>query len=234
MAKKALIVGVGTGISASFARALAADGYQVALTARNTDKLRALKSEVGASVYSCDASDGQAVSQLFSELDSDFGTADVVLYNPSMRVPGEFTKLDPEEVLAATKITSHGAFLVAQQSIKRMLSNGGGKLFFTGATASVKGFPGSSAFAMGKFALRGLAQSLGREFAPQGIHVAHFVIDGSVRVPGRDYSLPRFQNMTDEDFLDPDAIAETYMHVLKQPASAWMHEIDLRPASEKF
>jgi NAD(P)-dependent dehydrogenase (short-subunit alcohol dehydrogenase family) len=234
MTKRALIVGAGEGISAAFARTLCEAGYKVALAARDVKKLSGLADDISGSVFTCDASSHKSVLSLFENLDRDFGSPNVVLYNPSMRVRGDFTELDPEEVQTAVSVTALGGLFVAQQAIKRMEKQGGGKIFFTGASASIKGFPGSSVFAMGKFALRGLAQSLAREFGPKGIHVAHFIIDGSVDLPGRDNTVGYLATKNPEDFLQPEAIAETYMHVLRQPPSAWLHEVDLRPATEKF
>jgi NAD(P)-dependent dehydrogenase (short-subunit alcohol dehydrogenase family) len=157
------------------------------------------------------------------------GAPDVVVYNASARVRGAFVDLPPADVAQAIAVSAFGGFLVAQQAARRMIPNRHGAILFTGASASVKGYPQSAPFAMGKFALRGLAQSLARELAPQGIHVAHFVIDGGIRNPGR----------TDppgspDSMLDPDAIAESYLQILRQPRSAWTWELELRPWVEKF
>jgi len=137
--------------------------------------------------------------------------------------------LNPTEVERAIAVSAFGGFLVAQQAARRMLAKGRGAILFTGASASVKGYAQSAPFAMGKFALRGLAQSMARELAPQGIHVAHFVIDGAIRNPGRSEAPDKPDSM-----LDPDAIAETYLHILRQPRSAWTWEVELRPWVEKF
>jgi NAD(P)-dependent dehydrogenase (short-subunit alcohol dehydrogenase family) len=214
----ALIVGAGTGLSASLARQCAAAGMRIALAARNTDKL---KTFADARLYSCDVAEPTHVTKLFESLDRDEGTPDFVVYNPSYRARGPFTTLDPEEVHRTLMVTAYGGFLVAQAAVKRMLERGRGSLFFTGASASVKGYAESAPFAMGKFALRGLAQSLARELGPKNIHVAHFLIDGGIR---RD----------EEGKLHPDAIAETYMNTYRQHRSAWSFEIDLRPWVEKF
>ena len=232
MSKTALIVGTGSGISASFARVLAREGYQLALTARNTDKLSELASETGATTISCDATKIDEVAALFTELDRSFGSIDVVLYNPSQRVPGTIVDLPPADVAQAINISAFGGFLVAQEAAKRMLKQGHGNILFTGASASVKGYARSTAFAMGKFALRGLAQSLARELAPQNIHVAHFVIDGGVRNPAKG----RQESADDpvDKYLDPDAIAETYLSIVNQPRSAWTWEVELRPWVENF
>ena len=223
----ALIVGAGSGNSAAFARALAADGYQVVLAARNTDKLADLCSETGAKAIQCDATSPDSVRDLFAEMQGSVGTAGMVLYNPSAYTYGAIDELDPDTVHACLMQTVFGAFLVAQQAVIGMKQLGGGALFFTGATASIKGFPNFSSFAMGKFALRGLAQSLARELGPQGIHVAHFIIDGGI-------ASERHPQTDDHAMLEPDAIAQTYMDVLRQHRSAWTHEIDLRPWIENF
>ena len=226
---KALIVGAGDGLSASLARLLAREGMHVALAARNVDKLKALCTEIGGEAYACDAADPAQVKQLFAEHERASGNPDVVVYNASARVRGPFVSLQADDVERALKVGAMGGFLVAQESVQRMLPSGFGAVLFTGATASVKGYPQSAPFAMAKFALRGLAQSMARELSPQGIHVAHFVIDGGIRNPGRTEPPDRPQSM-----LDPDAIAETYLHVLRQPRSAWSWEIELRPWVERF
>jgi NAD(P)-dependent dehydrogenase (short-subunit alcohol dehydrogenase family) len=229
MAGTALIVGAGEGISASFARALAGDGFKVALAARRPEKLGVLKDEIGGLAFGCDATETGEVERLFAEIDRELGRIDVVHYNPSYRTRGPVVDLDPGEVQKALMIGAFGGFLVAQQAARRMLRQGSGAILLTGASASVKGYPNSSSFAMGKFALRGLAQSMARELAPKNIHVAHFVIDGAVRSAHRLEPADRPDSM-----LDPDAIAQTYLAVLKQPRSAWTWEIELRPWVETF
>jgi NAD(P)-dependent dehydrogenase (short-subunit alcohol dehydrogenase family) len=229
MAKAALIVGAGDGISASFARALAREGMKVGLAARNPDKLAALTREIGGLAFRCDATEVAEVERLFAEADQKLGALDVVHYNPSQRTHGALVELDPAEVRQALMVTAFGGFLVAQQAARRMLRQGGGAILFTGASASVKGYARSASFAMGKFALRGLAQSMARELAPQNIHIAHFVIDGAVRSARREEPAER-----PDSTLDPDAIAETYLAVLKQPRSAWTWEVELRPWVERF
>jgi NAD(P)-dependent dehydrogenase (short-subunit alcohol dehydrogenase family) len=211
-AELALIVGAGSGLSGSLARLCAAQGMRVALAARNTEKLKGF----AATLHRCDVTQLADVEKLFEALD----VPDLVLYNPSYRVRGPLLSLDPEEVEQTLRVTAYGGFLVAQAAAKRMLERGRGSLFFTGASASVKGYAESAPFAMGKFALRGLAQSLARELGPKGIHVAHFVIDGGIgKAQGK---------------LDPDAIARTYLDVHRQDRSAWAFEVDLRPWMEKF
>jgi NAD(P)-dependent dehydrogenase (short-subunit alcohol dehydrogenase family) len=227
--RNALIVGAGSGISASVARALAAAGLKIGLAARDVDKLAPLATETGAERFAVDAADPVAVAHLFEAAEARLGGPDVVLYNASARAHGSIAEIDPDAVRKAIEITAFGGFLVAQQAAKRMIPRGKGAILFTGASASVKGYPLSAAFAMGKFALRGLAQSTARELGPKGIHVAHFVIDGGVRGPRH----PEPANRPDST-LDPDGIAQSYLDVLRQPRSAWSLEVELRPWVETF
>jgi NAD(P)-dependent dehydrogenase (short-subunit alcohol dehydrogenase family) len=232
MSKTALIVGTGSGISAAFARALKREGYRVALSARDTAKLAPLVKQIDATALAADATDASSVERLFAEVDRAFGRLDLVLYNASYRTSGPFLDLDPKEVAKSIEVSAFGGFLVAQQAARRMVQQGEGAIFFTGASASVKGYAQSAPFAMGKFALRGMAQSLARELQPKGIHVAHFVIDGGVRSVER--GRVESGGATPDSFLDPNAIAETYMAVLKQHRSAWSLEVEVRPWVEKF
>ena len=224
-----LIVGAGQGLSASLTRLFRKEGLAVAIAARDDAKLAPLCAETGAVAFGCDAQDEAQVQRLFADLERAHGAPDVVIYNASARTRGPFVHLVPAEVQHALQVTAFGAFLVAQQAASRMLPKGHGAMLFTGASASVKGYAQSAPFAMGKFALRGLAQSLARELSPQGIHVAHFVIDGAIRGAGRsdDPNKP-------DALLDPDAIALTYLNILRQPRSAWTWEIELRPWVERF
>jgi NAD(P)-dependent dehydrogenase (short-subunit alcohol dehydrogenase family) len=227
--KSVLIVGAGSGLSASLARLFAADGMRVALAARNEEKLRPLASEVGAASFACDAAKEGEVAGLFARVEQATGGPDVVIYNASARARGPLIELAPADVERALAVSAFGGFLVAQQAAKRMLKKGYGAILFTGASASVKGYPQSAPFAMGKFALRGLAQSLARELHPQNIHIGHFVIDGGIRNPGRVEPAD-----SPDSLLDPDAIARTYLALLRQDRNAWSWEIELRPWVEKF
>jgi NAD(P)-dependent dehydrogenase (short-subunit alcohol dehydrogenase family) len=227
--KNALIVGAGEGLSASLARLLAREGIGVALAARRTEKLGALCAETGAHAYACNATDPGEVERLFGLVEREIGVPDVVVYNASARARGSFIDLVPADVAQAIAVSAFGGFLVAQQAVKRMLPNRHGAILFTGASASIKGYPQSAPFAMGKFALRGLAQSMARELSPQGIHIAHFVIDGGIRSTTRTEPTDRPDSM-----LDPEAIALNYWNVLQQPRSAWAWELELRPWVEKF
>ena len=225
----ALIVGAGSGLSASLGRALAKDGIKVALAARTTGDLDGLVKEVGAQAFACDAAKRGDVEKLFADVDASLGAPDIVIYNASFRTRGPFVEIDPLDVEKALAVTAYGAFLVAQQAARRMLPKKHGAILLTGASAGVKGYPQSAPFAMGKFALRGLAQSMARELSPQGIHVAHVVVDGGIRSARRSDPAD-----SPDSTLDPDAIAGSYMHLIHQPRSAWAWEIELRPWVEKF
>jgi NAD(P)-dependent dehydrogenase (short-subunit alcohol dehydrogenase family) len=227
--QRALIVGAGSGLSASLARQLHAAGLHVALGARDAGKLAALAAETRAQLVRCDASDPASVAAAFNTLDAEPGAPDVVIYNASRRARGPFIDLDPVEVKQTLEVSAYGGFLVAREAARRMLPKGSGAILFTGASASVKGYAQSAPFAMGKFALRGLAQSMARELSPQGIHVAHFVIDGGIRSTSR----PAPASAPDS-LLDPEAIARTYLQVLAQDRSAWSLEVELRPWVERF
>ncbi|HSR78933.1 MAG TPA: SDR family NAD(P)-dependent oxidoreductase [Xanthobacteraceae bacterium] len=227
--KSALIVGAGSGLSAALARTLTRAGLNVALASRTIDDLAALQHETGAQAFACDATKEPEVAGLFASLDKNGGAPDVVVYNASGRSRGPFVDLIPAEVEKAIAVSAFGGFLVAQQAARRMLPKKRGVIVFTGASASVKGYAQSAPFAMGKFALRGLAQSMARELAPQGIHVAHVVIDGGIKSAARPDPPDK-----PASFLDPDAIATTYLHLIQQRRSAWAWEIELRPWVERF
>ena len=220
----AVIVGTGSGLSASLARRFAGAGMDVALAARNTDKLEDLAEEIGAKTYACDA--------VFAAVASDLGTPTVAVYNASLRARGSIAELDPDAVKQSILTSCYGGFLVGRSAAQLMLPAGRGTIMFTGASAGVKGFPLSAPFAMGKFGLRGLAQSMARELHPKNIHVVHVVVDGGIKSErrgsdGRDDRGP-------DAWLDPDAIADTYYHLHSQHRSSWSWEIEVRPWVEGF
>lgn len=227
--KIALIVGARDGLSASLTHKLTAAGLQIALAARNTRKLEGLIRETGAQAFSCDASEPADVVRLFDDVQAGLGVPDVVIYNASARASGPITELDAGDVGHTLAITAFGGFLVGQQAARVMIPRGSGVILFTGASASVKGYARSAPFAMGKFALRGLAQSMARELGPQGVHVAHIVIDGAIR---SDRNPDPADNP--DSHLDPDAIADAYLALIAQPRSAWTHELEVRPWVEHF
>ena len=228
MNRSVLIVGAGSGLSSSLALQCANLGMDVALAARNIEKLEDLGAQTRASLHKCDASKIEDVHRLFKDLDEKLGIPELVVYNPSARLRGAIETLDPEKTKKALEVTCFGAFLVAQQAAKRMLKRGSGSIFFTGASAGVKGFANSSVFAMGKFGLRGLAQALARELHPKNIHIGHFVIDGGIK------SNVRADRKGNYDMLDPDEIAKTYLQFHDQNKSAWAWEVELRPWVETF
>lgn len=225
----ALIVGAGSGLSASLARAFTREGLRCVLAARHADKLKPLCDELGATAVACDSSQPAQVEALFKQLDQLTDAPAVVVYNASGRVRGPLIGLDPKLVADAIAVSAYGGFLVGQAAAKRMLIKGAGTILFTGASASVKGYAQSATFAMGKFALRGLAQSMARELAPQNIHVAHVVIDGGISSAERPVPADK-----PDSLLHPDAIAQTYVALTQQPRSAWTWEIEVRPWVEKF
>ena len=227
----ALIVGAGSGLSASLARLFAKEGMRVALAARDTSKLASLVKETSAYPIACDATDLSQVEAMFGAVEAKWGVPELVVYNAGYRVRGPFVGLDPKEVERTIRVTGYAGFLVAQAAAKRMLARGSGAIFFTGASASVKGYAESAPFAMGKFALRGLAQSMARELAPKGVHVAHFVIDGGISKSASD---PRAHERGADGMLLPDEIAKNYLHVFRQHRSAWTWEVELRPWVERF
>src|SRR5579862_2708340 len=229
-AERAVIVGAGAGLSAALARKCTAEGIEVFLAARDTAKLSGLVKETGATAIGCDATAAADVEKLFAAVDAG-GGVDLVVYNASGRARGPIVELDPAAVEQAIKVTAFGGFLVARQAAIRMVKQGHGTILFTGASAAVKGYPNSSSFAMGKFALRGLAQSLARELQPQNIHVGHIVIDGGIAKASGD---PRANERGPDGLLDPDAIAEAYLQLHRQRRSAWAWEIELRPWIENF
>jgi NAD(P)-dependent dehydrogenase (short-subunit alcohol dehydrogenase family) len=227
--ERALIVGAGSGLSASIARLFAKSGLKVALGARSVDDLAPLANEIGGKAFACDATKRADVAKLFADVEAAWGAPDVIVYNASFRTRGPFVELDPADVEKTLIVSAFAGFLVAQEAVKRMLPRKHGAILFTGASASVKGYAQSAPFAMGKFALRGLAQSMARELSPQGIHVGHVVIDGGIRSAGRAEPPDKPDSM-----LDPDAIAQNYLNLLQQHRSAWAWEIEIRPWLERF
>ena len=226
----AVIIGVGDGLSASIARELARD-HVLTLAARSNAKMQDVARETGAGTVLLDATDEKAVAGLFDALPR---SPRVVIYNPSSRVRGPVAELDVEDVRRAVEVTAIGAFLTAKHAARRMLEaepvdGCRGTILFTGASAGVKGFPQSAPFAMGKFAQRGLAESMARELHPEGIHVAWINIDGAILNPGREEPRDKPGSM-----LRPDAIARTYRHLIEQDRSAWSNEFVVRPWVERF
>jgi NAD(P)-dependent dehydrogenase (short-subunit alcohol dehydrogenase family) len=228
----ALIIGAGSGLSASLARLLASEGFNVALAARDSEKLLPLTKEIQGLALKCDATSKAQVDAAFDAVERRWGVPNLVIYNASFRTRGPVAELVPKDVERALAVCAFAGFLVGQAAAKRMLGRTPttGAVFFTGASASVKGYAHSAPFAMGKFALRGLAQSMARELAPKNIHVAHFVIDGGIAAGTH----PRAAEAGEDGMLLPDEIAKNYLHVYRQHRSAWTWELELRPWVEKF
>jgi short-subunit dehydrogenase len=230
MSKVALIIGAGPGVSLSFGRALMKEGYRVAFASRDLAKLTPLAASIGADPFKVDTVNNDDIVRLFAAVDEFYQVSpDVVLYNASAghAARGDCGSIEYTQVATAIQISAVGAFVTAQEAGKRMVLNKKGAIFFSGATAGVKGFPRSPVFAMGKFALRGLAQSMYKELSPKGIHVCHFVLDGAIKdLTGH--------TEVDRVAFTGDAIAQTYMAALAQPAGAWSWEIEVRTKDEKF
>jgi NAD(P)-dependent dehydrogenase (short-subunit alcohol dehydrogenase family) len=228
----ALIVGAGPGLSAALARLFKKENMTVVLAARDTAKLTELVREVDGRAYSCDAVVPKDVENLFISVTRDFGEPNLVVYNASSRIRGPLTEMDPEAVHNAILVTCYGGFLVGQAAAKRMIPAGKGTILFTGASASIKGFANSASFAMGKMGLTGLVQSMARELQPKNIHVAQVVIDGGILESTRSPEVLKARGP--DGWLDPNAVAQTYLHLHRQHRSAWASYIELRPWTEKF
>jgi NAD(P)-dependent dehydrogenase (short-subunit alcohol dehydrogenase family) len=226
----AAIFGTGPGLGASLARRFALEGLTVAVAARDVGKLAGLVAETGARVFACDVRSREQVEAVFGQIEHELGPCEIVVFNTAQRYRGALLDLDPERIAEAVMIGAYGGFLVGQCAARAMLPRARGSIFFTGATASVKGMAQSAPFAMQKFALRGLAQSMSRELHPAGIHVAHIVIDGRIGAAGAGGSIA----VSSGESLDPNAIAAAYLELHRQDKSAWSAEIELRPYTEAF
>lgn len=234
--KVAAVFGVGPGLGAAAARRFAREGYAVALLARGEEGLREVEADITreggrAAVFPADAGEARSVSAAFSKVRAELGPPEVLVYNAGAFQMGGILELDPAAFESAWRVNCLGGFLCAREVLPAMLERGRGTVLFTGATASLRGGARFAGLAVGKFGLRALAQSMAREFGPRGIHVAHVIIDGQIDTPrvrsmspGRDAST----------MLSPEAIAETYWQLHQQAPTTWTHELDLRPASEKF
>jgi NAD(P)-dependent dehydrogenase (short-subunit alcohol dehydrogenase family) len=244
----ALIVGGGPGISSSCARLFAKEGMRVAVAARSPDKpvLQTLEKKHGVRRYACDASEPAAVEQLFQSVIKDLGTPTLVVHNIDGRVPGIFgkriTDAEPGMAFDTLRNSAFSAFLVGQQAARHMCENkpgangAKGTVIFTNASAALKGFPASGAFAMACHAKAGLAESMARELMPQGIHVANVPIDAAIGWTQEDGTRAhrRAGTTVDDNMADPDHIAETYLQLHRQHRSTWAFEVVLRPWVEKW
>ncbi len=248
MAEVALIGGGGPGVSASCARLFSQQGMRVAVAARNPGKpaLTKLVEEHHVSVYECDAAEPDSVAGLFQSVGADLGSPRLVVHNIDGRTQHIFrkdiTEADPKLVLDTIKNSAFSAFLVGQQAATSMLANDPdenghrGTIIFTNASAAFKGYPKSGAFAIASHGKSGLAQSMARELMPQGIHVAHVPIDAAIGWTQEDGTRAHrlAGTTTDDNMADPDEIAQTYLHLHRQPRSTWVFEVVIRPWVENW
>jgi NAD(P)-dependent dehydrogenase (short-subunit alcohol dehydrogenase family) len=232
----AAVVGAGPGLGRSLALRFARGGCGVALLARSDAALGAVRADVEAAggaarAYPCDAADEASVKAAFARVREELGAPDVLLYNAGAFQMAGVLDIAPADLERAWRVGCLGGLITAQAVLPAMLERGRGTVIFTGATASLRGSARFAALAVGKFGLRALAQSMARELGPRGVHVAHVVVDGGIdtaRVRGM------LAGREGSALLSPDAIAETYWGLHAQDPSAWTHEIDLRPSTEKF
>ncbi len=227
-----VVTGAGPASGRAFARRFAAAGYRVALLARSVDALAELESEIdGAKAYPGDVTDVAALRATFAAIRDDLGPPRVLIHNAGNASFGDFMAVSPEQMEQAWRINTLALLVAAQECAPAMVEAGGGAILVTGATASLRGGVGFAAFAPAKAAQRSLAQSLSRSLGPQGVHVAYIVVDGVIDTP---VTRKFLADRADEQFLKPDAIAETYYHLACQHPSAWTFEVDLRPYGEQW
>ncbi len=229
------VVGVGPGLGIALARRFA-EKYAVAMVARGADKLATFAKEIEAGggralAVAADVAKAEEIGVAFEKIRRELGDVDALLYNAAMRPFGKLMDTKPSTFENTWRVTTFGAFIAAQAVVPSMLKRGGGVIIFTGATAGIKPFATSAAFGPAKFAMRGLAQVMGRDLQPQGIHVAYVNIDGAIDMPA---IRERFPQLSDDDMLKPSAIAETYWNIAHQDRSAWSHDVDVRPFKEKW
>ena len=231
MARTAVIAGVGPGLGASIARKFVAEGCAVGLFARSSGFIEDLEAELeetgNALAVPTDVTDSEQVAAGFETVREELGPVDVLVNHASGGAWKNLTELSTGEVDRALSVGVRGGFLCSQEAVADMLDSDGGTVIFTGATSSVRGNGGALAFSAAKFGVRGMAESMARNLGPQGVHVAHVVIDGGIRPPNREVENP-------EEYLDPDAIAESYWHLVEQDESVWTLELDVRPHTEEF
>jgi NAD(P)-dependent dehydrogenase (short-subunit alcohol dehydrogenase family) len=230
----AIVVGVGPGLGLALVKIFARAGMAVAMAARGEQRLAALQSEDlgdGVKAYACDSTDQDAVTALFEHVSAELGEPDLVVYNAGAFRPGGILDIDAEAFERCWRVGCLGGFLVGQAAARRMVPRGAGTILFTGATAALRGSAKFANLAVPKFGLRALAQSMARELGPQGIHVAHVVIDGQIESERSHHLL---EERGPDSLLQPEDIAETYLHLHRQAKSAWTQELDLRPWVESF
>jgi NAD(P)-dependent dehydrogenase (short-subunit alcohol dehydrogenase family) len=227
----AVVVGVGPGLGSAVARRFAAAGMKVAVARRRAEELADLATEIGGKAYQCDVTEQASVEALFAAVDTDLGIPQVVVFNAGAYKPGGILEIEAADFERCWRIGCLGGFHVGQAAAKRMVAAGAGTIIFTGATAALRGSAKFANLAVPKFGLRALAQSMARDLGPQGVHVAHTVIDGQISGERPGY---RAEDRGEDSVLAPAAIAEAYYQLHAQPRSAWTQELDLRPCMEKF
>jgi NAD(P)-dependent dehydrogenase (short-subunit alcohol dehydrogenase family) len=235
MSRTAVVAGVGPGLGESLARTFAAEGCQVALLARSADYIDDLADDLpdpgmGLAVQT-DLAEPDQVRDAFERTRTEFGAVDILINHASAGSWSGLLDASVEDVDRAWAVNGRGAFVASQEAAEDMVDGDGGTIIFTGATSALRGRDGALGFSAAKFAARGMAESIARELGPEGVHVAHVVIDGQIRTPGAAESNP---DRGAETFLDPDEIAENYWHLVEQDRSAWTLELDLRPHVEEF
>ena len=236
MALTVVVAGVGPGLGESLARKFAREGCRVALLARSADYLDSLAADLeegpgdGLAVPT-DLAEPDAIREAFVAIHEAFGEVDVLVNHASAAPWKGAHEITAAELDGAYAVGVRGALLCAQEVIPDMLDGDGGTIIFTGATSAVRGREGAVGFSATKFATRGMAESMAREFGPEGIHVAHVIVDGQIRTPD---APERYPDRDADSFLDPDEIAESYWHLIEQDRTAWTLELDLRPYVEEF
>jgi NAD(P)-dependent dehydrogenase (short-subunit alcohol dehydrogenase family) len=232
----AAVLGVGPGLGAAIARRFAGEGFAVALMSRREESVAAVREELEDSggealPVTTDATDPDSVTAAFERVRAELGDPEVFVYNAGAFQMGGVLEVSPAKFDECFRANCAGAFYAAREVLPAMVEAGRGTVLLTGATASMRGSARFSALAVGKFGLRALAQSMAREFGPQGVHVSHIIVDGQINTP-------RIQEMSpdreDHTMLSPEAIAETYCQLHAQDRTAWTLELDLRPAVESF
>ena len=241
MDKVALIIGAGENLGSSIARCFAKEKFKVVVARRNGETLNSLKSEIEEEggichSFSLDARKENDVIKFIEEIENEIGLIEVAVYNIGANIKYNITETTSQKYYKVWEMSAFGAFLMGREVSKKMIQRKKGTIIFTGATASMRGGDGFSAFSGAKHAKRALAQSMARELGPKGIHVAHIIIDGAIDTPWVKENFPEFvkQKKDIDGLMNPDDIALNYLWIYKQPKNAWTHELDLRPWIEKW
>ncbi len=231
-----VVVGVGPGLGGAIAERFAVGGHTVALLSRSEGSRQPVAERIAqaggsAHGFDCDVADAASVAEAFARIREQLGDPQVLVYNAGAFATGGILELTPERFESAWRANCQGGYLAAREVLPAMVDNGSGTILFTGATAALRGGAGFAGIAVGKSGQRALAQSMAREFGPQGVHVAHIVIDGMINTPTVRQNFP---DRADDKFLAPADIAEQYWQLHQQPKTTWTHELDLRPWGETF